>query len=100
MFGLNESVTLALTDIFSQYPEVEQVIIFGSRARGDYKKQSDIDFAIYHRGDLSPSLYLDLDEAAGIYKIDVIDMKTIHNEDLRSKIERDGIEFYRKKSGG
>lgn len=42
-FGLSEEILTLLTDFFARYPEIEQVKIYGSRARGDHEKGSDID---------------------------------------------------------
>jgi len=39
---------------------------------------------------------LDLDEAAGIYKIDVVDMSGRADEKLRQRVEREGVEIYRR----
>ena len=41
-FGLNEKIMENIIDIIKQYSEVEKAVIFGSHARGDYKKASDI----------------------------------------------------------
>jgi hypothetical protein len=40
-------------------------------------------------------LYLELEDAAGIYKIDMVDMGRLHNERLHKNIEKNGVEFYR-----
>lgn len=45
--GLSESHFYNLINVFKKYSDIiEEVIIFGSRSRGDYKKVSDIDMAI------------------------------------------------------
>ena len=46
MFGLLERDFKFILKAISAYPEIEEVIIFGSRAMGNYKKGSDIDLAI------------------------------------------------------
>ena len=43
---------------------VEKVILFGSRARGDFKERSDIDLAFY--GGNSTNFILDVDELIDI----------------------------------
>lgn len=53
-----------------------------------------IDLAVYSEGKLSPELWPDLDEAVGIYKIDVIDMNSPLDEKLRQRIEEEGVEIY------
>lgn len=42
-FGLNEQSIRIITDILKKYPEIEQAIIYGSRAKGNYRIGSDID---------------------------------------------------------
>ena len=46
VFGLKEKDINAINDVFNQYPEIIQVIIYGSRAKGNYKPGSDIDLSI------------------------------------------------------
>ena len=92
--GLSETVLGDLYKVLSSYPGVKRAVIFGSRARGDHKYNSDIDLAVYIEGKISAALYLDLDEAAGIYKLDYIDMNSLTNEELRRHIEEEGLQIY------
>ncbi len=46
MYGLNEKVILDLQMIFATCHAVDQVILYGSRAKGNYKNGSDIDFTL------------------------------------------------------
>lgn len=50
MFGLQQKHIDAINACFAQYPQIEQVILYGSRAKGNYKNGSDIDLTIV--GDL------------------------------------------------
>ncbi len=95
-FGLPDQVIQAIKKELQKRKNVTRAVIFGSRARGDYRYNSDIDLAVYCEGELPPELWLDLDEAAGIYKIDVIDMNGPLDEKLRQRIEEQGIEIYRR----
>ncbi|EAX48920.1 DNA polymerase, beta domain protein region [Thermosinus carboxydivorans Nor1] len=95
-FGLPERVVQAMVKELQRRETVSRAVIFGSRARGDYKYNSDIDIAVYCEGSFPPGLRSDLDEAAGIYKIDVVDMNGPVAEKLRQKIEEQGIEIYRR----
>ena len=81
------------------FPEVDEVVIFGSRAKGDYKPGSDIDLAIkgndleYNytekiRNLLQEGLYT-------AYFYDVLDYYKIANPALREHIDRVGKVFYR-----
>lgn len=76
------------------YPAVTKAVIFGSRSTGLNQKNSDIDLAIYCKKQFPIGLRLDLEEAAGIYKIDVINMNTLTNEKLKKIIEKEGIKIY------
>lgn len=42
-FGLNETTIQRMHDVLAKYPAVEQAIIYGSRAMGNYREGSDID---------------------------------------------------------
>lgn len=95
-FGLSDEIMLSLINVLKSYPCVDRAVIFGSRARGDHKYNSDIDLAVYAAGELPPEIWLALDEAAGIYKIDVVDMGSLYNEKFRAKITQQGIEVFRK----
>lgn len=92
--GLNDDLMGNLAQVLRSYPEVKRAVIFGSRARGDYRYNSDIDLAVYTEGSPSAGLYLDLDEASGIYKLDFIDMSHLVNEKLRQHIEAEGVQIY------
>lgn len=95
-FGLPEHIVNALKEELAKRENVKRAVIFGSRAKGDYRYNSDIDLAVYCEGELPPDLRLDLDEAAGIYKIDVIDMNGHLEERTRQRVETQGVEFYRR----
>ncbi len=45
-FGITEKTYTMLLELFARHPEVEEAWLFGSRAKGKYKKGSDIDLAI------------------------------------------------------
>jgi len=96
MFGLKEQIIDGIKHVLMRNPAVTRAVIFGSRARGDYKYNSDIDLAVYCEGKLPAGLWADLDEVAGIYKIDVIDMNSPVDETLLRRIEEQGVEIYRR----
>lgn len=76
----------------------KKIILFGSRAKGCYKKQSDIDIAV----DLNLSfrekrkLKEKIDEISGLYSIDLIFLDEI-KEDFKDIILREGVILYEKK---
>lgn len=96
--GLTPGHKAIIDRIFSRYPHVEEVIVFGSRAKGNYKPGSDIDLAIK-----GPSLTReDLCALAGAFEesllpffVDLLSYSSITNPDLKAHIDRVGISIYR-----
>ena len=77
----------------ARHNRVEQVILFGSRARGDYKRTSDIDLAVV--GGHFAQFALDVDEdTSTLLMYDFVDMSRDIQPELRSDIERDGKILY------
>ena len=96
-FGLKEDRLNKIRRVLARYPQVKRAVIFGSRARGDFRPNSDIDLAVYlvdSEDKMPGGLLLEIDDAAGIYKIDVIDMLRLNNKTLRQRIEEEGVEIY------
>ncbi|MGA2298610.1 MAG: nucleotidyltransferase domain-containing protein [FCB group bacterium] len=100
-FGLSEKAMELIFRVFKGFPEVEKVIIFGSRAEDNFKPGSDIDLVIKGenidnsmaeviRNLLQEGLYLP-------YFFDVLDYKSIKNEKLKSHIDLYGVVFYEKR---
>ena len=46
-FGLTENTIEQINSVFVTHHEIEQVIIYGSRAKGTYKTGSDLDLTIF-----------------------------------------------------
>jgi len=99
-FGLSERDTNVLVTIFRQHTAVIEVWIFGSRAKGNYKKGSDIDLAIMNKGvserELS-HIKTEIEESSLPYIIDLIDFTTLKHRELKEHIERTGVSFYKRK---
>lgn len=74
---------------------VHQIILFGSRARGDYKERSDIDLAIAGgNGDL---FALDVDEyTSTLLMYDVVNLDKSVQEELLESIQKEGMILYEK----
>lgn len=95
-FGLSDEIVNEIIAVIGKCKAVRKAVIFGSRARGDFQYNSDIDIALYANGEPYPGLFMDIDDAAGIYKTNVVDMDRLANEKLKQNIEREGIEIYRR----
>ena len=92
-YGLSEQTLQKIHDVFVQYPQVEEVVLYGSRAKGDYKN-ADIDLTL-HGGDSLTHTILskianDLDDQLLPYTIDLFIFKDIKNPDMVEQIERIG----------
>ena len=99
-YGLSEQTLQKIYDVFVRYPQIEEVVLYGSRARGDYKNGSDIDLTL-HGGDTLTHTILsqianDLDDQLLPYTIDLSIFKKIRNPDMIEQIERVGVVFYKK----
>lgn len=90
-FGLEEELLKAIIMCLRKEPTLNKAILFGSRARGTHRYNSDIDIAIECQGDIPVDLIMDIEEAAGVYKTDIVDLGNIHNMELMKSIEKDGV---------
>jgi predicted nucleotidyltransferase len=83
--------------VLSRHPEVEQAILFGSRAKGNYKRGSDIDLALL--GDAVNQrtvdrLYQELDDLPIPYEFSLVLFAGITDPEVRAHVERVGVVFY------
>ncbi|GHB54931.1 nucleotidyltransferase family protein [Persicitalea jodogahamensis] len=93
-FGISAKSFRLLTEAFDRYPEVEEVLVFGSRAKGNFQTGSDIDLAIKGaRCTLKTAIdiagYLN-EEIPIPYYTDVVYYEGLKNEDLKAHIDRVG----------
>ena len=98
-FGLNENTIEKICAVLARYPQIEQAILYGSRAKGNYKRGSDIDLTLRGTDLTLHVLYNimdELDELLLPYTIDVSLYANISDADVRAHIERVGVVFYRK----
>lgn len=99
MYGLSEDTVKDICSVFRKHHNVVKVIIFGSRAKGNYREGSDIDLAVVGVG-LSFSLLMDLNvqiENLGLlYKVDIVDYAKLVGTPIREHIDRVGKLFYQK----
>lgn len=102
-FGLPSPAVEKICGVFARYPLVEKAILYGSRAKGNYKNGSDIDLTLHGEGlsfrDLL-ALMNELDDLLLPYTIDLSIFDMIEHAPLREHIERAGQEFYRRQDAG
>ena len=96
MYKIPADIEKELKDFFAQYSFIDKVVVFGSRARGDNAKKSDIDICIYSL-EMSDSEFRDLryelNELPILYHIDIVHFEKI-NDELRENILKDGKLFF------
>lgn len=98
-FGLPDTTLAAIRLILADFPAVEKAILYGSRAKGNYRRGSDIDLALvgdalgYH---ILGEIAARLEESPIPYQVDLILWDQIDHGKLREHIERVGVVFYQR----
>ncbi|MDQ3006117.1 MAG: nucleotidyltransferase domain-containing protein [Chloroflexota bacterium] len=99
-YGLPQSAVQKICEVLNRYPQVEKAILYGSRAKGNYKNGSDIDLTLLGSADLTLNVIYkildDLDELLLAYTIDLSIFNDIRDPDVIEHIQRVGVTFYQK----
>ena len=99
-FGIDDWILKNIIEIVKKYDEIERVLVFGSRARGDYKKTSDIDIAIVGKNithTINTKVFNEINDIYMPYMIDLITVTEEKSEDkLIKNILSEGVEIYAK----
>lgn len=98
-FGLSEEVILKIQSVFQSHPKIEKCLIYGSRAKGNFRYNSDIDLTLVGKKlSLSDQLKVEneLDDLLLPYKIDLSIFHTLNHPGLIDHINRVGLLFYKK----
>lgn len=96
MYGIRENLYNDIINTLKNFGVIK-VIIFGSRARGDYKVNSDIDLAVIFNNNEKDNfikLQTKLEELNTLYKFDIVDFKSVKDDKFKKEIEKDGIIIY------
>ena len=94
---IDKSDKIIKDEIEAFLKEKAKVILFGSKARNDYKYNSDIDLAIiFTSNDNYIKILTKLENLNTLYKFDIIDYNKITNIKLKEEIDSDGIIIYKK----
>ncbi len=93
-FGLEESIIRKIKNIVKHNSKYH-FKLFGSRARGDYKRTSDIDIAIFEKVSKEEEYKIrnEFDELDIIYKIDLVFVDEKIKQELVHSIMRDGVDL-------
>ena len=95
--GLSSQVIQKIKGVFSSHPEVEAVILYGSRAMGNFKAGSDVDLTLKGTGlNLSKLAKIsgEMDDLSLPYTFDFSIHSQIKNPELLEHIDRAGTVFY------
>lgn len=95
MLGLSETELSTLREVFTKFDAIEEVILFGSRARGSHQKASDIDLAIKGKNvdlnTLAKLTYILEEETNLPYFFDVVIYDKIKDKALKKAIDEGGV---------
>lgn len=99
-YGLSDTTIEKICGVFKQFSSIEKVMLYGSRAKGNYKNGSDIDLTLIGT-ELNHSIHLKvmgaLDELLLPYTIDLSVFNELHHKSLEDHIQRVGVVFYQRK---
>lgn len=98
-FGLPDTTLTAIRQILADFPAVEKAILYGSRAKGDYRHGSDIDMTLV--GDeldfrILGEIAARLEDSPIPYQVDLSLWNQLDHAGLREHIERVGVVLYQR----
>lgn len=98
-FGLSESVIMKIHSVFEKHLQIDRVVVYGSRAKGNYRPGSDIDLTLFG-DDLDQQQCSDiadeLDDLLLPYMVDLSIFDQLKHVELREHIQRVGKVFYQR----
>jgi predicted nucleotidyltransferase len=96
-FGLSDKTITTIRQILAQFPQVEKAVLYGSRAKGNYRPGSDIDLTLIgEKLDMNAlgKMAGQLDESPIPYQVDLSIFDQLNHAGLREQIDRVGVVFY------
>ena len=96
-YGLPDTTIKKINAVFASFPEVDQVVLYGSRAKRSFKPGTDIDLSMYGAGltsGLLGTIAERLDELLLPYMIDLSVFAELKHTELEAHITRVGVVFY------
>ena len=101
--GLNEAEVEKIRGVFALFPQLEKAVLYGSRAKGNFKPGSDIDLTFYGAAltpDTLANISMALDDLLLPYTMDLSLFATLDNAELREHIKRVGVALYQREGKG
>jgi len=100
-YGLKDIELQKLSEVFASKERIERVVLYGSRAKGNYKPFSDVDITLIGQElthtDLN-RISLAIDDLLLPYQFDISIFRALKNENLIAHIHRVGITIYERKN--
>lgn len=96
-FGLTTKQLELIEGAIRRFDGVRDVVVFGSRAMGNYKPGSDMDIAIKGRNVAFELSNLLNEELPLPYYFDVVHYESLESESLTRHIDEYGITLYRER---
>jgi uncharacterized protein len=100
-FGLKASTIEKIVTLLRQFPEIDRAVLYGSRAKGNYRPGSDIDLTLIGDGITHQHLTRlagQLDDLLLPYSFDLSIFHRIEDPAMIDHIQRIGIVFYERPS--
>lgn len=101
-FGLRDTDITYMHDLFRQHPDIEQVWVYGSRAKGTNRPGSDVDLALIgpdvKRETVSHVHFVLEEDSPMPFFFDVLHWNALVNQNLKDEIERTGKLLYQQNS--
>ena len=94
--NLDKVILNEIIEISKKHSEINKVILFGSRARGDNGDRSDIDLAIYCEKSISDFIEDIENNTTTLLEFDFSDMKSVNDELFIEQVNKEGIILYEK----
>lgn len=98
-FGLTDIDIAKINDVFAKLPNISKVLIFGSRAKGNFREGSDIDLALFGEAldhELILKLLAEIDDLNLPYLFDICVYDLLDSPNFKEHIDRVGQLFYKK----
>lgn len=98
-FGLSQTTIEKIHSVFENHSEIAEVLIYGSRAKGNYREGSDIDISLKGKN-LSQAvlskLHWEIDDLNTPYFYDISIYHQLTSKDLKVHIDNYGQVFYKR----
>ncbi len=97
-FGLRDADLLYMDNLFRQHSDIEQVWLYGSRAKGTNQPGSDVDLALIGpdvKGETVRHIHFVLEEESPMpFFFDVLHWDGLSNQKLKDEIQRTAQPLY------